>query len=361
MDFSNGIIQWYEMNKRDLPWRHTTDPYRIWVSEVILQQTRVEQGLAYYERFVERFPDIEALSNAEEDDVMKMWQGLGYYSRAMNMHRSAKIIHHENQAKFPASYEEIRRMHGVGDYSASAIASIVYGEPCPVVDGNVLRVISRYSGIKEPLNTSAGKKKVKDILAGLIDPAKPGEFNQAIMELGALVCKPKQPLCPECPLRQNCYAYLNNLTAELPYINKPKISRKRYFNYLVILSRQGNLQYLWLNKRTGNDIWRNLYDFPLIESETELSDADVKKTGQFKRIIGTDQYSFSPVNENIRHILSHQELRVKFFILYSENFHHPDYLKVNVLDLKNYAVPKPIENFLKKVASRPGIFLNFPD
>jgi A/G-specific adenine glycosylase len=237
MDFSNGIIQWYEMNKRDLPWRHTTDPYRIWVSEVILQQTRVEQGLAYYHRFVERFPDIEALSNAEEDEVLKMWQGLGYYSRARNMHRSAKIIHHENQAKFPGSYEEIRRMHGVGDYSASAIASIVYGEPCPVVDGNVMRVISRYSGIKEPVNNPAGKKKVKDILAGLIDPAQPGDFNQAVMELGALVCKPKQPLCLECPLRKNCFAFKNKMTAELPFREVKKPSRIRFFHYLVIMSR----------------------------------------------------------------------------------------------------------------------------
>jgi A/G-specific adenine glycosylase len=289
MDFSNRIIQWYGINKRDLPWRHTNDPYQIWVSEIILQHTRVEQGLAYYIRFVERFPDVYTLSNAEEDEVMKVWQGLGYYSRARNM--PIKIIHHENKAKFPESYEQIKRMHGVGDYSASAIASIAYGEPCPVVDGNVLRIISRYSGINEPVNTSAGKKKVKNILAGLIDPSQPGEFNQAVMELGALVCKPKQPLCLECPLKQNCFAYLNNLTSELPHTNKPKISRTRYFNYLVIFSRQGNQNYLWLNKRTGNDIWKNLYDFPLIETDNGSSTNDLKSKSQWGKITGTNRYN----------------------------------------------------------------------
>jgi A/G-specific adenine glycosylase len=361
MNFSKNIIQWYKVNRRDLPWRHTNDPYRIWVSEIILQQTRVEQGLAYYQRFVEQFPDVEALSNAEEDEVMKAWQGLGYYSRARNMHRSAKTMHHQNQAKFPASYAEIKRLHGVGDYSASAIASIVYGEPCPVVDGNVLRVMSRYAGIREPVNASAAKKKVKDILSGLIDPEQPGDFNQAIMELGALVCKPKQPLCPECPVSGNCYAYLNNLTAELPSRNKPKPSRTRFFHYLVIISREGQQNYLWLNKRTGNDIWKNLYDFPLIEMEIELSTEDLKATNQWGKITGSNGYVILPVTETAHHILSHQDLRLQFIVLVSDNYYHPDYLKVNELDLKKYAVPKPIENILKKVALRPGIFLNFPD
>jgi A/G-specific adenine glycosylase len=361
MDFSDDIIQWYKVNKRDLPWRHTNDPYRIWVSEIILQQTRVEQGLAYYNRFVERFPDIEALSNAEEDEVMKVWQGLGYYSRARNMHRSAKSIQNENQAKFPASYDEIMRMHGVGDYSASAIASIVYGESRPVVDGNVLRVISRYSGIYEPVNSPAGKKKVKYILAGFIDRRQPGDFNQAIMELGALVCKPKQPLCPECPLRQNCFACLNKQTAELPHIKKPKSFRTRFFNYLVIVSNEGNQNYLWLKKRTADDIWKNLYDFPLVETESGLSEKELKNTGQWQGIMGSNSYEFSSVSDNVRHKLSHQALWVKFINISSDNFHHPDYLKVNVLEVKYYAVPKPIENFLKKVDFRPGIFFKFPD
>jgi A/G-specific adenine glycosylase len=361
MGFSYYIIQWYGMNKRDLPWRHTIDPYRIWVSEIILQQTRVEQGLAYYNRFVERFPDIESLSNAEEEEVMKIWQGLGYYSRARNMHRSARTIHHENKAEFPASYAEIRRMHGVGDYSASAIASIAYGAPYPVVDGNVLRVIARYAGLKEAVNTSAGKKKVKEILAGLIDPMRPGDFNQAIMELGALVCKPKQPLCPECPIKQNCYAYLTNHTTELPVLNKPKPSKTRFFHYLVIMSRDRNQNYIWLKKRTGEDIWKNLYDFPLVESEAELSSEDIAASDRFGEIMGTNKYEITSDGDTVRHKLTHQDLRVKFILLLSENYFHSDYLKVREIDLQKYPVPKLIENFLKKVALRPGIFFKFPD
>jgi len=361
MGFSDLLIQWYGKNKRDLPWRHTIDPYRIWVSEIILQQTRVEQGLAYYNRFVERFPDIGSLSNAEEDEVMKIWQGLGYYSRARNMHRSARAIHHDRKDEFPASYDEIRRMHGVGDYSASAIASIAYGESCPVVDGNVLRVIARYKGLKEAVNTSAGKKKVKEILIGFIDPAQPGDFNQAVMELGALVCKPKQPLCRECPIRQNCYAYLNKLTAELPCRDKQKPSRTRFFHYLVILDREGLHNCTWLRKRTGDDIWKNLYDFPLIETETELSTEDIISSDQWGKIMGSNNYVITTVSETVRHILTHRNLRVKFILLKSENYFHPDYLKVREIDLQKFPVPKLIENFIKKVALRPGIFFKFPD
>ncbi|MCU0371008.1 MAG: A/G-specific adenine glycosylase, partial [Bacteroidales bacterium] len=265
-DFSHLIICWYEANKRDLPWRHTTDPYRIWVSEIILQQTRVGQGLSYYQRFIDRYPDVGSLAMAEEEDVMKLWQGLGYYSRARNMHQAAQIIAGSNQAGFPASYAELKKIKGVGDYTASAVSSIAYGEPQPVVDGNVLRVMARYAGIREPVNTTTAKKKVREILAGMIDPLKPGIFNQAVMELGAVICKPRQPLCGQCPVIQDCYAFRNKLTAELPVIKKVKDLSLRYFNYLVILNRQGKYNYTWLKKRTGNDIWKNLYDFPLIET-----------------------------------------------------------------------------------------------
>jgi A/G-specific adenine glycosylase len=361
MDFSSYIIQWYEINKRDLPWRHINDPYLIWVSEIILQQTRVEQGLSYYRRFVEQFPDVRSLANAPEDEVMKMWQGLGYYSRARNMHLSARTICNENRAKFPASYDEIRRMKGVGDYSASAIASIAYGEPCPVVDGNVLRVIARHNGIKEPVNTSSGRKKVKDILIRLIDHEQPGTFNQAVMELGALVCRPKQPLCPECPVSRDCYAYLNQLTRELPNLNKAKPSKTRFFNYLVILSNEDGKHFTWLRKRTGDDIWKNLYDFPLIETDSELSTEDLKETIQWKEITGANEYALLTVTETFRHVLTHRELNVKFILLSMKNYFHPDYLKVNEIDIQKYPVPRLIEIFFKKVALRPGIFFKFPD
>ena len=361
MSFSYLIIRWYGENKRDLPWRHTNDPYRIWVSEVILQQTRVEQGLAYYHRFVERFPDVESLAKAEEEEVIKIWQGLGYYSRARNMHHSARTIYHDNQSKFPASYDELIKIRGVGDYSASAISSIVYGESQPVVDGNVLRVIARFEGIREPVNTSAGKKKVKQILTTYIDPLQPGNFNQAIMELGALICKPKQPLCLQCPIMQNCKAYLDQLTNELPVLTKARPSTVRFFNYLVILSQQDQENYIWLRKRTGNDIWKNLYDFPLIETNSELSPEELKTNKQWKEITGLHEFVIDPVRETARHNLTHRELMVKFILMSSNDFYHQEYLKVNINDFHKYPVPRLIENFLKKVALRPGIFFKFPD
>jgi A/G-specific adenine glycosylase len=361
MGFSHLIMQWYGENKRDLPWRHTNDPYRIWVSEVILQQTRVEQGLAYYHRFVERFPDVESLARAEEEEVMKLWQGLGYYSRARNMHYSARALYRENQSRFPASYDEIRRMRGVGDYSASAISSIAYGEVQPVVDGNVLRVVARFVGIYEPVNTPAVRKKVREILEKLIDTDQPGIFNQAIMELGALVCKPKQPLCLHCPVGQDCFAYRNELTRDLPVLTKARPLKIRYFHYLVIISNQEKEHFIWLRKRTGEDIWKNLYDFPLVEAESELSPEDLENNQQWKDISGSYNLTISPVVETARHLLSHRELRVKFILITSNDFNHPEYLKVKLAELHKYPIPRLIENYLKKVASRPGIFFKFPD
>ncbi|MFA4862458.1 MAG: NUDIX domain-containing protein, partial [Bacteroidales bacterium] len=208
---------------------------------------------------------------------------------------------------------------------------------------------------------SAGKKKVKDILVRLIDPGQPGTFNQAVMELGALVCKPKQPLCTECPIRQKCYAYLNHLTTELPYINRAKPSKTRFFHYLVIQSKDEHQNYIWLRKRTGDDIWKNLYDFPLIEAGSELSTKDLTTSHQWKDILSSNEYTISTVTETVRHILTHRDLRVKFIILASKDYYHPDYLKVREIDLQKYPVPRLIENFLKKVALRPGIFFKFPD
>jgi A/G-specific adenine glycosylase len=361
MGFSHLIIAWYEENKRDLPWRHTSDPYRIWVSEIILQQTRVEQGLDYYHRFIGRFPDVQSLAIAEEEEIMKIWQGLGYYSRARNMHHAAKTILHENQSAFPASYDELRKMKGVGDYSASAISSIAFGESQPVVDGNVMRVVARYMGITEPVNTTAGRKKVKQILSEFIDPVQPGIFNQAVMELGALVCKPKQPLCMQCPVMQDCHAFLNKVTNQLPVLAKARLPKVRFFNYLIIISRKEQECYLWLKKRTDNDIWKNLYDFPLIESERALSLGEIMAGEQWKDIAGLHELSVEPEMETARHLLTHRELRVNFILVRSDDYHHPEYLKVSLNDLHKYPVPRLIENILKKIVSRPGIFFKFPD
>jgi len=292
---------------------------------------------------------------------MKIWQGLGYYSRARNMHQSARTIFYDNQSGFPATYDELRQIRGVGDYSASAISSIAYGESHPVVDGNVLRVIARFEGIMDPVNTSAGRKKVKEILLRYIDPRQPGIFNQAIMELGALVCKPKQPLCLQCPIMQHCCAYRDELTTRLPILTKTRPVTVRFFHYLVILSSQNHENYIWLRKRTGNDIWKNLYDFPLVEAAGELSIAEIKMSRQWKDITGSHKYKISPVMETARHLLTHRELRVKFIFIISNDYDHPEYLKVNINDFHKYPVPRLIENFLKKVASRPGIFSKIPD
>jgi A/G-specific adenine glycosylase len=354
-------MQWYGRHKRDLPWRHTSDPYHIWVSEIILQQTRVDQGLAYYHRFLDRFPDIEALAIAEEEDVMKVWQGLGYYSRARNMHHAAKMICKDYQCVFPASYEEIRRLKGIGDYSASAISSIVFGEAHPVVDGNVMRVVARYAGITQPVNSVNGKAKIKTFLLQQIDPEQPGIFNQAVMELGALICKPKQPLCDQCPLNKDCFAHTHGLVAELPITNKSKPLTVRYFNYLVIFSGKGDDVHTWIRKRTGNDIWKNLYDFPLIETDREFPPDELENSEAWKHIAGHHHFLTRQVMDNPKYLLTHRELRVKFFIVQTEGYYHPEFIKIRFSDFHNYPVPRLIDNFFKKVASRPGIFSNFPD
>lgn len=346
--FSWQLIGWYEENKRDLPWRDTTDPYRIWVSEVILQQTRVVQGMAYYNRFVECFPDVGSLALAEEEDVLKIWQGLGYYSRARHMHQAAKAVLHEHKAVFPRTYDELRRLKGVGDYSASAISSLAGGEPQPAVDGNVLRVLARYEGIRDPVNTVRTRRMIKTLLKNYIDPQKPGIFNQAVMDLGALVCKPGKPLCQKCPLSPDCYAFRNGLTSELPVTSREKPVTARHFNYLVILTCREEKNYIWLKKRTGNDIWKNLYDFPLVETPAEIAAADLAQTAFWLGLAGTFTCKAAPVTEKVTYKLSHRELRVAFQLFHSDDFYHPDFLKICFNDLHNYPVPRLIEKYLKK-------------
>jgi len=310
---------------------------------------------------MEQFPDVETLAKAEEEDVIKVWQGLGYYSRARNMHQSAKTIYQDYQSIFPASYEEIKRLRGIGDYSASAISSIAYGEPRPVIDGNVMRVVARYAGISEAVNSVAGKKMIMEFLLRQIDHDKPGDFNQAVMELGALVCKPKQPLCIQCPVHSGCFAHANGLTAGLPVTIKPRSVTVRFFNYLVISERKEDDWYIWLKKRTGNDIWKNLYDFPLIETERELSVKELENSEDWKLIAGAHHLQVIQVMNNARYLLTHRELRVKFFIIHADDYFHKDFLKIRFSDHHKYPVPRLIENFLKKVDDQPGIFSKFPD
>ncbi|MCB9353331.1 MAG: A/G-specific adenine glycosylase [Lewinellaceae bacterium] len=266
--FREQLLAWFAQHHRPLPWKGEKDPYKIWLSEIILQQTRVEQGLPYYRRFVEHFPTIEHLARAPEDQVLKLWQGLGYYARARNMHATAKHIANERDGVFPNDFESIRSLKGVGDYTAAAIASFAFNLPHAVVDGNVYRVLARYFGVETPVDTPAAKKEFTTLAQSVLDTERPGDFNQAIMDFGATHCKPQQPECANCNLRQHCEAYLGGRIESLPRKSKSKEKKERFFLYFVM--RSGNQ--VLVRKRTEKDIWKNLYEFPLLETDTFPTD-----------------------------------------------------------------------------------------
>ena len=267
MTFSNILIKWYLQNKRDMPWRNTTNPYYIWLSEIILQQTRVEQGTAYYLKFVEIFPTVYDLASAKESEVLKLWQGLGYYSRARNLHFTGNYIVNELNGQFPSTYNEILKLKGVGDYTASAIASFCFDEPTAVVDGNVYRVLSRFFDIETPINSTKGIKYFKELAQELIDVDNAATHNQSIMEFGARMCKPQNPDCEICPLNDKCLALQQNKIKSLPVKDKKIKLKKRFFNYLVLVSSD---EKTILNLREGKGIWQGLYEFPLVESEKTI-------------------------------------------------------------------------------------------
>ncbi|MEW4923202.1 A/G-specific adenine glycosylase [Algibacter sp. 2305UL17-15] len=313
MSFSEILTYWYSVNKRNLPWRETQNPYFIWLSEIILQQTQVKQGLPYYEVFVKHFPTVFHLANADESEVLKLWQGLGYYSRARNLHFSAKYIVNELNGKFPNTYKDLLKLKGVGDYTASAIASICFNEPAAVVDGNVYRVLSRYFGIATPINETKGIKEFKALAEKLIDVKNPAMFNQAIMEFGATQCTPKNPDCSVCPFKESCVAFNKNLIQQLPVKLKKLKVKKRYFNFLVFLSEDKKTN---LEKREGKGIWQNLYQFPLIETDNVVDyDAFLKIVGQYSEVKNKSfellQYNDTPKI----HKLSHQHLYTTFWIV----------------------------------------------
>ncbi|WP_281991046.1 A/G-specific adenine glycosylase [Aquimarina aggregata] len=345
MKFSKKLITWYLQNKRSMPWRKTTDPYRIWLSEIILQQTRVAQGLPYYLSFTETFPTVFDLANANEEQVLKLWQGLGYYSRARNLHATAKYVANDLNGVFPDTYIGLLKLKGVGDYTASAIASICYKEAVPVVDGNVYRVLSRYFGIETPINSTEGVKEFKKLAISLMDHDEPADYNQAIMEFGALQCKPKNPYCIVCPLNDSCESLKNGKVTVLPVKLKKLKIKKRYFNYIVLLIN--NSQTI-IQQRVGNGIWKGLYEFPLIENET-IDITKITSDTTIKNIIEDKNYEIVPYNEDpIIHKLSHQHLYTKFYIIrldaigvISKNQKLIDYK-----DIKTYPVPILLGNFI---------------
>ncbi|MDA9235164.1 A/G-specific adenine glycosylase [Polaribacter sp.] len=341
MVFSNTLTHWYLQNKRELPWRKSRDPYFIWLSEVMLQQTRVAQGLSYYLKFTTTFPTVFDLAKADESTVLKMWQGLGYYSRARNLHAASKHIAFELNGEFPTSYLEIIKLKGIGDYTASAIASICFDEPTAVVDGNVYRVLSRYFGIHTSTNSSLGIKEFKALAQSLLDVTQPGNFNQAIMDFGALHCKPQNPLCESCPFADSCVAFEKKLTKVLPIKDKKIKVKKRYFNFLVI---QTDDDKTILSERKGNGIWQGLYQFPLIETTQNISGEALISHEEFISLFPEKSSILLFNKKEIVHKLSHQHLYTQFWIVKPKTAFEAN---IDWADVENYPVPVLIANFLK--------------
>jgi len=344
--YSDLLLNWYSKHKRDLPWRHTKDPYKIWLSEIILQQTRVVQGLSYYHKFIEKYPTVTHLAKASEHDVLKLWQGLGYYSRARNMHHAAQYIQQNFKGKFPTKYEDIRALKGVGDYTAAAIASFAYGLPYPVLDGNVMRVYARYMAVLSPIDKGKGKELLQEAAIKLLPKDNPGAYNQAIMELGALCCTPKNPKCNECPLQSGCGAYWRKLTDKLPIKSEKIKVRERHLNYVVITTKDSIL----LRNRNEKDIWKGLHDFPCIETKKATSAKEIAKTKEWQTLFGKSKPIIKGVSDIYTHILSHQKLKAVFIRteLKTELKVPKDCLWVKLDKLEEYAIPRLIERYLSK-------------
>lgn len=343
------LERWYADNARDLPWRRTGDAYCIWVSEIILQQTRVAQGYDYYLRFIERFPDVASLALADEDEVMKYWQGLGYYSRARNMHAAARDIMSRFDGVFPSTFDDIRSLKGVGDYTAAAIASIAYNLPYAVVDGNVYRVLSRIFDIDIPIDTPAGKRYFAELAQELLDKDNPRVYNQALMEFGALQCVPSGCDCTSCPLSDFCAAKALGKVDILP-VKQGKVSIKsRFFNYFAIECNG----YTWLLKREGNDIWRNLYEYPLIETAENVDFIELIRTSAYCKLFdGAGQIAYTAQPFSCRHVLTHRIIYATFYTVQVERC--PASLShltpIALCDVDRYAVSRLMELYKQHIA-----------
>lgn len=346
MIFSKKLITWYLQNKRALPWRATRDPYKIWLSEIMLQQTRVAQGLPYYESFLGTFPTVFDMAAASEETILKLWQGLGYYSRARNLHQTAKHIAYERDGVFPDNYKDLLELKGVGDYTASAIASISFNEVVPVVDGNVYRVLSRYFNIDTPINSSKGIKQFKKLAKELIDHDQPAVYNQAIMEFGAIQCKPKNPYCLVCPLHDSCEALKNRTVDQLPVKLKKTKIKNRYFNYLIFdIDGMKTV----IKQRKGKGIWQHLYEFPLLETAKEIGKEHIVLEDKFKKMTRDQPYELTVYNTTSKiHKLSHQHLHTKFLIVRTGKIPHleNDHMVVNKNSIHDYPVPILLGNFI---------------
>ena len=339
------LLDWYAREGRDLPWRRTRDPYRIWLSEVILQQTRVAQGTEYYFRFTERFPDVASLAAAPEDEVLKLWQGLGYYSRARNLHAAARQVVERFGGRFPVALEEVRSLRGVGDYTAAAICSAAYDAPCAVVDGNVYRVLARLFDLDAPIDSTAGKRAFAELAQSQLDTAHPGRYNQAIMDFGALRCIPSSPRCEACPLAGRCLALAAGTVAARPVKQGKTRVRDRWFNYLHVSSGDRTL----LRRREGRDIWQGLYEFPLIETEGPAELPELVRLPQFRELLGDAPWHLVRSIPLSKHQLSHQTLHAVVHRIETTSLTPAAAaMAVPTAALGDYAVPRLIDRYLIK-------------
>ena len=343
MNFSQQIINWYNTNKRSLPWRETKNPYKIWLSEIILQQTKVAQGLPYYYKIIATFPRVNDLAKASEDEILKLWQGLGYYSRARNLHSAAKEICEKHNGIFPNSYKDIIKLKGIGTYTAAAIVSFSFDLPHAVVDGNVIRVLSRYFGVDTPSNSTEGRKEFQDLAQNLLLKGYAAENNQAIMEFGALQCRPKSPNCNNCPLQNNCYAYSQNVISNFPTKTKKIKIKKRYFEFFIINEKD----YLLIQKRkTG--IWKGLYQFPLIETHYKNTESEIINSKDWRNLLnGSSVINY--VSTSIKHKLSHQTIYARFWHITGKSKPKENVVLIRQEDIRRYPIPKLIEKYLKNI------------
>jgi A/G-specific adenine glycosylase len=336
LKFSEKLIEWYRVNKRNLPWRLTKQPYKIWVSEIILQQTRIEQGEKYYYAFLEKYPNISELAKTNDEELLKVWEGLGYYSRALNMLKASRVVLDNFQGIFPSNYDDLIKLPGIGDYTASAISSICNNEVQPVVDGNVFRFLSRMFKIDLPIDKLKTKTYFKKLGFKLIDVVNPGDFNQAMMDYGSMVCRPKKFQCHKCLFSSNCKAFNSNTVMLYPFKEKRIKIKHRFLNYIFIIT---NDKKTLIKKRNGNGIWKNLYEFPLIETKKESSVNEIIKELDFKYLKFISE-------KKIKHKLTHQQLNISFFTFKVSNF---DDDLTDIKALSNYPFPRPINKFISEL------------
>ena len=344
MNFSNKLVSWYQNYKRDLPWRNTVNPYHIWLSEIILQQTRVLQGTPYYLAFLKAFPTIEDLANAPEDKVLKMWQGLGYYSRARNLHFTAKDIVNNFGGEFPKDYKQVLRFKGIGVYTAAAITSFAFDMPYAVVDGNVIRVLSRVFGVSIPFDTSAGKKQFQQLAQELLIEKEAAIYNQAIMEFGAIQCKPKSPNCSSCPMQDFCVAYTTNSVAELPVKSKKIKVKDRFLHYLFI-EKNGDI---FLGKRKSG-IWTGLYEFPFLEFPIKMDEKQVMQSDEWSRIFLNSICEVKSVSSEFIHILSHQKILAQFWQIKATDLVLEKYELISKNSLFEFPVSRLTEKYFETI------------